>query len=86
MEKTQALMFCEGGFGPNRARPMNLQRNPPLVLNPDLAYLPVGRECMAATKVDVCGWKAGTASSVYMPPLCRWFKLTMSVITISPVS
>ena len=49
-------------------------------------YLVVGRECMAATKVEVCGWKAGTASSVYMPPVCRWFKLTMSVITTSPVS
>lgn len=49
-------------------------------------YLVVGRECMAATKVEVCGWKAGTASSVYMPPVCRWFKLTISVITTSPVS
>lgn len=49
-------------------------------------YLVVGRECMAATKVEVCGWKAGTTSSVYMPPVCRWFKLTISVITTSPVS
>lgn len=66
---------------------MNMQSNPPRVLTPDLlVYLAVGRECMAATKVDVCGWNAGTASSVYMPPLCRWFKLTMSVMTISPVS
>lgn len=51
-----------------------------------LLYLAVGRGCVAATTVEVCGWKAGTASSVYMPPVCRWFKLTTSVITTSPVS
>lgn len=49
-------------------------------------YLVGGRVCVAATSVEVWGWKAGTASSVYMPPLCLWFKLTISVITTSPVS
>lgn len=52
----------------------------------EYAYRVPDRACVAATRVEVCGWKAGTASSVYIPPLCLWFKLTISVITTSPVS
>lgn len=40
----------------------------------------------AAPRLPVWGWKAGTASSVYRPPSCRWFRLTRSVITTRPVS
>lgn len=58
----------------------------PKAILQQIYYLVVGRECMAPAKVEVWGWKAGIASSVYIPPLCRWFKLTISVITTSPVS
>lgn len=49
-------------------------------------YLGSCLEDATATRLPVWGWKAWTASSVYRPPSCRWFRLTRSVITTSPVS
>lgn len=49
-------------------------------------YLGGCLEDTAAIRLPVWGWKAGTASSVYKPPSCRWFRLTRSVITTRPVS
>lgn len=50
------------------------------------SYLGGCLEDTAAIRLPVWGWKAGTASSVYKPPSCRWFRLTRSVITTRPVS
>jgi hypothetical protein len=49
-------------------------------------YLGGGLEGAAATRVPVWGWKAGTTSWVYRLPSSPWFRLTLSVITSSPVS